>query len=107
MYGLTVRWSLTDAPAGTSEQLRTYVRETSLPRFTGMPGLVQKTWQLVDQGFFAGVYVWQSAQARADFLEHFRSNPSPVTQLVGHGPDVVEEWDVVAIAIGAEGPLTP
>jgi hypothetical protein len=35
MYGLTVRWSLRDAPAGTAAALREYVRETSVPRFTG------------------------------------------------------------------------
>ncbi|CAN5258366.1 hypothetical protein BH24ACT10_BH24ACT10_04890 [soil metagenome] len=46
MHGLTVRWSIRDAPAGTAAQLRTYVRETSVPRFTGMDGLVQKTWQM-------------------------------------------------------------
>jgi hypothetical protein len=107
MYGLTVRWSLRDSPAGTDAQLREYVRETSAPRFTGMPGLVQKTWQMVDRGFFSGVYVWSTPQARAEFLEGFRSNPSPVTALVGSGPELVQEWDLVGVAVGADGPLSP
>jgi hypothetical protein len=103
MYGLTIRWSLTHAPAGVDQALRSYVRDQSVARFTGMPGLHFKTWQVVDGGFFAGVYVWSTEQARADFLEAFRSSPSPVTQLVGHDPDVIQEWDVAGIAVGGEG----
>ena len=106
MHGLTVRWSLMDSPPGTSEKLRDYVREQSLPRFTGMPGLVQKTWQINERGFFSGVYVWATEQARSSFLEEFRANPSPVTQMVGHGPDIIQEWELVGVAVGAEGPLT-
>jgi hypothetical protein len=105
MHGLTVRWSLMDSAPGTEQALRDYVRESSLARFTGMPGLVQKTWQMNERGFFSGVYVWATEQARSDFLDQFRANPSPVTRLVGHGPDIIQEWEVVAVAIGAEGPL--
>ncbi len=105
MHGLTVRWSLMDSAPGTEQALRDYVRESSVARFTGMPGLVQKTWQINERGFFSGVYVWATEQARADFLDQFRANPSPVTRLVGQGPDVIQEWEVVAVAIGAEGPL--
>ena len=103
MYGLTIRWSLTHAPAGVDAALRDYVRDESLERFTGMPGLHFKTWQIVDGGFFAGVYVWATVEARSEFLETFRSSPSKVTQLLGHDPDVVQEWDVAGIAVGAEG----
>ena len=106
MYGLTVRWSLRDAPAGTSQVLRDYVRDESLPKFTGMPGLVQKTWQLAEHGFFSGVYVWATPEARASWLEQFRANPSKVTQLVGAGPELIQEWELVAVAVGAEGPLS-
>ncbi len=105
MHGLTVRWSLMDSPPGTEQALREYVRDTSVPRFTGMPGLVQKTWQINERGFFSGVYVWATEQAREQFLEQFRANPSPVTQLIGHGPDVIQEWELVGVAVGAEGPL--
>jgi hypothetical protein len=107
MYGLTVRWSLLGAPAGTEDALCAYVRDSSIDRFTGMPGLVQKTWQLAPGGFFAGVYIWSTAQARAAFLEEFRSNPSAATQLIGNGPDILQEWELVGIAIGADGPLAP
>ena len=107
MYGLTVRWSLMGTPAGTEDKLRAYVRDTSAARFTGMPGLVQKTWQLAPGGFFAGVYVWSTAEARATFLEEFRSNPSAATQLIGNGPDIIQEWELVGVAVGEDGPLTP
>jgi hypothetical protein len=106
MFGLTVRWSLMDTPAGTEQALRDYVRETSVPRFTGMPGLVQKTWQIAERGFFSGVYIWATAEARAGFLEEFRANPSAVTQLIGHGPDVIQEWELIGVAVGADGPLS-
>ena len=107
MYGLTVRWSLRDAPAGTDAALRAYVRDTSVARFTGMPGLVQKTWQMTDRGFFSGIYIWSSEPARAGFLEHFRANPSPVSAMVGSGPELVQEWDLVGVAVGGDGPLEP
>ncbi len=103
MYGLTIRWSLTHADAGVAETLRAYVRDESVARFTGMAGLHYKTWQIVDGGFFAGVYVWATAAARAEFLQAFRASPSKVTQIVGHVPDVIQEWDVAGIAVGAEG----
>jgi hypothetical protein len=103
MYGLTIRWSLTHAGAGMNEALRAYVRDESVDRFSGMPGLHLKVWQMVDGGFFAGVYLFATAEARSEFLERFRGNPSKVTQLIGHDPDVVQEWDEVGIAIGGEG----
>lgn len=106
MHGLTVRWSLRDAPAGTSQALRDYVRDESVPKFTGMPGLVQKTWQLAEQGFFSGVYVWATAEARAQWLEQFRANPSKVTQLIGAGPELIQEWELIGVAVGADGPLS-
>ena len=107
MYGLTVRWSLLGTPADTEQRLRDYVLDSSVARFTGMPGLIQKTWQLAERGFFSGVYVWSTPEARTQFLETFRANPSPVTQLVGNDPDVIQEWEVVAVAVGADGPLAP
>lgn len=103
MYGLTIRWSLTHAPAGVDAALRAYVRDESVARFTGLPGLHLKVWQMVDGGFFAGLYLWETPQARTAFLERFRGNPSTVSQLVGHDPDVVQEWDEVGIALGGAG----
>jgi hypothetical protein len=105
VHGLTVRWSLNDTPPGTEQVLRDYVENESVPRFRGMPGLVQKTWQINERGFFSGVYIWSSVEARSAFLEQFRANPSAVTNLIGHGPDIIQEWELVGVAVGAEGPL--
>ena len=105
MYGLTVRWSLLGCPEGTDRALRDYVATQSQPRFTGMAGLHQKIWQMAPGGFFAGVYVWETREARQAFLDWFRANPSPVSQLVGHDPDALQEWDVVGVAHGGAGAL--
>lgn len=102
MHGLTIRWSLRGAPEGTAEVLRTYVREESAPRFAAMAGLHSKVWQLVEGGFFAGEYLWDSEQARSSFLEDFRAEPSRVTQIVGDDPESVQEWDVVALLEGGQ-----
>ncbi|HVM26237.1 MAG TPA: hypothetical protein VM433_01010 [Mycobacteriales bacterium] len=106
MHGLTVRWSLRDTPPGTEQALRDYVAEQSVARFTGMPGLVQKTWQMNDRGFFSGIYIWSTPEARQQFLDGFRANPSAVTKIVGQGPDVIQEWELIGVAVGADGPLT-
>ena len=87
--------------------LREYVTSTSAPRFTDMAGLVQKTWQLAERGFFSGSYVFSTADARSAFLEGFRASPSPVSQLLGNGPDIVQEWELIGVAVGADGPLVP
>ena len=107
MHGLTIRWSLMGTPAGVERALRDYVRDTSVPSYTGRDGLVQKTWQLAERGFFSGIYVFSSAEARSDFLTAFRANPSPVSQLLGNGPDIVQEWELIGVAVGADGPLVP
>jgi hypothetical protein len=86
--------------------LRDYVRDEGVDRFSAMPGLVQKTWQMAERGFFSGVYVWATREARTEFLETFRANPSRVTQLLGTGPELVQEWDLVGVAVGTEGPLS-
>ena len=103
MFGLTIRWSLTHAPAGVNEALRGYVKDESVARFTGMPGLHLKVWEMVDGGFFSGVYLWATDEARATFLENFRTSPSQVTQIVGAGPALIQEWDAVGTAVGGEG----
>ncbi len=105
MYGLTIRWSLLGCAEGTDAALRSYVRDESMPRFAGRPGLHQKLWQMVDGGFFAGVYIWETADARTQFLTWFRANPSPVSKMVGHDPDAIQEWDVVGVVRGGAAAL--
>jgi hypothetical protein len=103
MYGLITRWSLAGTSPEVSDKLRDYVREASHPRFTGRPGLVEKIWTMRPGVFFAGNYLWATEAARAEFVASLATTPSKVTELVGHGPDVVEEFEIVAVAEGGEG----
>jgi hypothetical protein len=105
MNGLSVRWSLTDAPAEVAEELRQYVCGTSLARFTGRPGLHMKTWRMVPGEWFEGTYVFATAQERDEFLAEFSAvaAESPGSQIIGSAPIAMEPFEVVAIAEGGAG----
>jgi hypothetical protein len=103
--GLTVRWSLVDAPEGVEEELASYVAETSHARFTGMAGLGFKTWRMRRGEWFEGSYVFGSDAARAEFQRTFLESAAeaPGSQIIGSPPVLVEECEVVAIAEGWDG----
>lgn len=104
-YGLTIRWSLHDAPAGVESALTEYVTETSIHRFTGMEGLRFKTWRMRPGEWFEGTYVWETAQARDAFAAEFAAEAatSPGSRIIGSAPILQETWDVVAVAEGGAG----
>ncbi len=106
-YGLTVRWSLHDAPAKVAQELRSYVVGTSLERFEGMPGLRYKVWRMIEGEWFEGTYVWATAAARDAFEANFRAaaDDSPGSMIIGGSPQLIEPFEVVAVAAGAEGLL--
>ncbi len=105
MYGLSVRWSLRDVDPAVVQELRDYVRDQSLARFTGMPGLSFKTWRMVPGEWFEGTYVWDTAHARDEFLLTFRAgaDSAPGTVMIGSSPVVYETFEVVAVAEGGAG----
>jgi len=105
MKGLTVRWSLADAPEGIEDDLASYVAETSHAKFTGMTGLNFKTWRVRPGEWFEGVYVFASDEARQEFQESFTAGAadSPGSKLIGSAPVLIEECDVVAVAEGWDG----
>ncbi len=105
MRGLTVRWSLADAPDDVLEMLATYVADTSHARFTDMPGLAYKTWRAVPGEWFEGCYVFADDAARAVFQEHFtpEAAESPGSRIVGSAPVLIEPCEVVAVAEGGAG----
>lgn len=105
MKGLTVRWSLTDAPEGVEEELTAYVADSSHARFTGMDGLAYKTWRMLPGQWFEGVYVFADDAARAAFQEKFTATAadSPGSQIIGSAPILIEPCEIVAIAEGAAG----
>jgi hypothetical protein len=95
--GLTVRWSLTDAPAGVEDALASYVAETSHARF--------KTWRCVPGEWFEGCYVFADDAARAAFQETFTAGAaeSPGSQIIGSPPVLIEPCSIVAVAEGGSG----
>jgi hypothetical protein len=105
MNGLTIRWSLADAPAGVEETLASYVTEKSHARFSTMPGLRFKTWRSVPGEWFEGCYVFADDAARAAFQETFTAGAaeSPGSQIIGSPPILIEPCSIVAVAEGASG----
>jgi hypothetical protein len=107
MYGLSVRWSLTHAAPShvVAQELRDYVCDTSLARFTGRPGLRMKTWRMVPGEWFEGTYVFATDDDRAAFLTDFRvtADQSPGSQIIGSSPLSYELFEVVAVAEGGAG----
>jgi hypothetical protein len=105
MKGLTVRWSLADAPADVAERLATYVADTSHARFTGKDGLGFKTWRMREGEWFEGCYVFASDEERAAFQESFTATAaeSPGSQIIGSAPVLIEPCEIVAIAEGKDG----
>ncbi len=103
--GLTVRWSLADAPEDTAQRLASYVADTSHARFTGKPGLRFKTWRMRAGEWFEGCYVFATEADRVAFQEEFTAGAaaSPGSQIVGAAPVLIEPCQVVAVAEGAEG----
>ena len=105
MRGLTVRWSLADAPADVETLLADYVADTSHDRFTGMAGLSYKTWRMIPGQWFEGCYVFESDAAREEFQRGFTATAaeSPGSQIIGSLPILIEPCEVVAIAEGGSG----
>ena len=105
MNGLTVRWSLADAPDGVEEELASYVADTSHARFSAMDGLHLKVWRCVPGEWFEGCYVFDSDEERAAFQAEFTANAAtvPGSRMIGSAPTVIEACDVVAIAEGGAG----
>ena len=105
MKGLTVRWSLAQAPEGVEAELASYVAETSHARFTGMAGLRFKTWRMLPGQWFEGCYVFATDQARAEFQASFSAGAAdaPGSKLVGSPPVLIEACDIVAVAEGWDG----
>jgi hypothetical protein len=105
MRGLTVRWSLVDAPEGIADELASYVAETSHAKFTGMAGLAFKTWRMRRGEWFEGCYVFATAEDREEFQVRFTETAAdaPGSKLIGSAPILVEACEVVAVAEGWDG----
>jgi hypothetical protein len=105
LRGLTVRWSLADAPAGVEEALAAYVADTSYDRFSAMPDLGFKTWRCVPGDWFEGCYVFADEESRAAFQESFTAGAAdaPGSRMIGSPPVLIEACAIVAVAEGDAG----
>lgn len=105
LSGLTVRWSLAEAPDGVEEALADYVADTSHARFTGMDGLRFKTWRMRTGEWFEGCYVFVDDAARSAFQDTFTevAAESPGSQIIGSAPILIEECVIVSVAQGGAG----
>jgi hypothetical protein len=103
--GLTVRWSLAEAPAGVEDALAAYVADTSHARFSVLPGLRHKTWRCVPGEWFEGCYVFEDDAARQAFEEAFVAGAadSPGSRIIGSAPVLIEPCVIVAVAEGGAG----
>ena len=101
-YGLTVRWSLTDAPEGVAEELREYVVGTSMANFMFLDGLAFKTWRMCEGEWFEGTYVFGDARERDEFRADIATTAedAPGSRIIGSPPIEIEPFEVVAIAEG-------
>lgn len=106
--GLTVRWSLAKASADTADRLRAYVTDSSHARFEQLAGLRFKTWRMRAGEWFEGNYVFVDDAARSAFAASFSdgAKTSPVSELTGAGPILIEESEIVAVAIGPAGAVS-
>jgi hypothetical protein len=109
--GLTVRWSLADAPEGVEQELAAYVSGTSYARFAAMPELGFKTWRMVSGEWFEGCYVFADDPTRADFQETFTAGAAEAagSRIIGSAPVLIEACTIVAVVEGGAGfrPFAP
>ena len=101
-YGLTVRWSLENAPNDAADQLREYVVGTSIARFMFLDGLAFKVWRMREGEWFEGTYVFATREDRDQFLASFMPGEAnaPGSLLIGSSPIAYEPFEVVAVAEG-------
>lgn len=104
-YGLSVRWSLEQAPEGVAQELRDYVVGTSMAKFMFLEGLGFKTWRMREGEWFEGTYVFDTMRDRDEFRESFtaEADTSTGSKIIGSSPITIEDFEVVAIAEGPAG----
>lgn len=105
MFGLTVRWSLAEAPKGTLKALRSYVEDESFAKFAGLDGLRFKTWRAVKHEWFEGTYVFVSDEARAAFQSDFeqKAATSAGSKIIGSAPITIEACEIIGVVRGPAG----
>ena len=73
------------------EELRRYLRDESVERSTGVPGLLFQSWisdEVTER--WGSIYVWESQGAAEQEL------PTRARELIGKDPDIAEVFDLEA-----------
>lgn len=105
MYGLTVRWSLANAPKKVLKELKAYVENESHNKFAGLDGLRFKTWRSREGEWFEGCYVFKSENDRIKFQQTFeeKAHKSAASKIIGSAPILIEPCEIVAVVRGPAG----
>ena len=92
-------WRLDETARTTLPDLRLYVEEEALDAFAAVEGLRYKAW-LSDESTswprYGAFCLWETPAAAQG------PQPSRSPQLIGRGPDIVEEFDVEATVVGLD-----
>ncbi len=93
-------WRLDETARATLPELRLYVEEEALDAFSDVEGLRYKAW-LSDEpagGWprYGAFCLWETPAAAQG------PQPSRSPQLIGRGPDIIEEFDVEATVVGID-----
>ena len=98
LTALLVLWDLSRGSNATFEELRTYLRERSIPRFEQLDGLRQKTW-ISDpaSGKWGALYLFDERGQAQAVIDHL--GESPVVALTGRTP-TAQLFDVEAVVEG-------
>lgn len=99
MRAVLILWDLSTGSRVTFEELRDYLRNESIARFSAMPGLRQKTWiSNPGTGLWGAMYLFDKAEQAQELVSHIATGR--VAQLTGLAPAIVEQFDVEAVTEG-------
>ncbi|MFB7668128.1 hypothetical protein ACFC1R_30105 [Kitasatospora sp. NPDC056138] len=94
MRAVVVWWDLAESDRSIDD-LRDFLRNEAVDRFTGFPGLVLKTWiSDRESGRWGAIFLWESAEAAAQQI------PPRAAELIGYPPSHRFAFDVEATAEG-------
>ena len=92
-------WRLDETARATLPELRRYVEEEALDAYADVEGLRYTAW-LSDEAAgwprYGAFCLWETPAAAQG------PEPSRSPQLIGRGPDIVEEFDVEATVVGLD-----
>jgi hypothetical protein len=98
MHAVLVLWDLSAGSKLTIEELRGYLRDESIARWSGEPGLRQKTWiSSPESQRWGAMYLFETRDQAANLVAHIPSGR--VVEITGLVPEV-HIFEVEAITEG-------